>query len=327
LVVCGGGPDVASAGARREARKVERIDYDEFSFFKENAEEHGLPFERPPVVRRVAVEVAPGRRLSAMVWKDGEPELVLLHGGAQNAHTWDTLAMALDRPLVALDLPGHGHSDGHGEQPVGQLSGDAVDVAIAIRQLAPAARAVVGMSLGGLTTIALAKEAPELVRKVVLVDVLPGVQGPRAKHIIDFVSGPPTFASFDELLERTASFNPTRSRSSLRRGILHNAEQQEDGTWVWRWARHRTQVPASGGNLMSEALYDGLWESLSSITVPLLLARGMRSDSVVGDEDEEELRRRLPSAKIVHVEGAGHSLQGDTPLELAAVIEEFVFGS
>ena len=27
-----------------------------------------------------------------------------------NAHTWDTVALALDRPLVAFDLPGHGHS-------------------------------------------------------------------------------------------------------------------------------------------------------------------------------------------------------------------------
>ena len=32
-------------------------------------------------------------------------------GGAQNAHTWDIVALALNRPLVGLDLPGHGHSD------------------------------------------------------------------------------------------------------------------------------------------------------------------------------------------------------------------------
>src|SRR6202041_1840596 len=100
--------------------------------------------------------------------------------------------------------------------------------------------AVVGMSLGGLTTIALLAVAPELVRKVVLVDILPGIKNERAKHIADFINGPPSFASLEELLERTARFNPSRSRSSLRRGILHNAEQQPDGTWVWRWARHRS---------------------------------------------------------------------------------------
>jgi pimeloyl-ACP methyl ester carboxylesterase len=324
-----------------------QVDYDEFGLFHENAAEYGLPFDRPPVVRRAFAEVDPiagGRRLSALVWQDRDPELVLLHGGSQNAHTWDTVAMALDRPLAAIDLPGHGHSDGPGDRSEGQLDvhGNAVDVAAAVRQLAPAAKAVVGMSLGGLTAIALSAEAPELVRKIVLVDVLPGIKAQRAQHITDFVTGPASFASLDELLERTARFNPSRSRSSLRRGILHNAEQQSDGTWVWRWARHRRPevpaastlaaaapaVPASAAAAPAPAgtRYGQLWEALSSITVPLLLARGMRPDSVLDDDDERELLRRLPSAQVVHVEEAGHSLQGDTPLKLAAIIEHFVFG-
>ena len=88
------------------------VEYDEFSYFHENAEEYGLPYDGPPVVARTSVEVEPGRYLSALVWGDRTPDLVLLHGGAQNAHTWDTVAMALDRPLVAIDLPGHSHSDG-----------------------------------------------------------------------------------------------------------------------------------------------------------------------------------------------------------------------
>ena len=66
---------------------------------------------------------------------------------------------------------------------------------------------------------------------------------------------------------------------------------------------------------------------LSSVTVPVLLARGMRADSVLDDDDERELLRRLPSAQIIHVEEAGHSLQGDTPIELAAIIEQFALSS
>jgi pimeloyl-ACP methyl ester carboxylesterase len=310
-----------------------RVDYDEFGLFGENAAEFGLPFDHPPVVRRAFAEVAPGRRLSALVWQDGDPELVLLHGGAQNAHTWDTVAMALNRPLVAIDLPGHGHSDGPGDRPDGPLDayGNAVDVAAAVRQLAQSARAVVGMSLGGLTAIALAAEAPELVRKLVLVDVLPGIKTQRSQHITAFVNGPPSFASLDELLERTAQFNPGRSRSSLRRGILHNAEQQPDGSWVWRWARHRLPAasasagPASAGSA-DATRYESLWEALSSVTVPVLLARGMRPDSVLDDEGERELLRRLPSAEVMRVANAGHSLQGDTPLELATIIERFAYG-
>ena len=309
----------------------DRVEYDEFGLFHENAEEYGLPFEQPPVVRRVFADVGGGRQLSALVWSEQEPELVLLHGGSQNAHTWDTVALALGRPLVAIDLPGHGHSDGPGDLPAGQLAAQAsaTDVAAVIRQLAPSAKAVVGMSYGGLTAIALSAEAPELVRKLLLVDVLPGIKPEHARHISDFVNGPPSFASLDDLLERTMRFNPSRSRSSLRRGILHNAEQQPDGTWVWRWARHRRPAePAEQGaaGARPAASYEQLWDALSAVTVPVLLARGMRPDSVLDDENEQELRRRVPAAEIVHVPEAGHSLQGDTPLELSAIIADFVFG-
>ena len=48
---------------------------------------------------------------SAIVWGDGDPEVVFLHGGGQNAHTWDSVVLALGRPALAIDLPGHGRSD------------------------------------------------------------------------------------------------------------------------------------------------------------------------------------------------------------------------
>ena len=85
---------------------TERFDYDEFGLFHENAAEFGLPYDRPAgrAASRRRGRTRP--RLSALVWRTSDPELVLLHGGSQNAHTWDTVAMALGRPLVAIDLPG-----------------------------------------------------------------------------------------------------------------------------------------------------------------------------------------------------------------------------
>jgi pimeloyl-ACP methyl ester carboxylesterase len=297
----------------------EFVAYDEFSYFHENAEEFGLPYPGPPTVRREFVELGDGRRLSALVWGDDEPQLVFLHGGAQNAHTWDTVALALDRPMVCVDLPGHGHSDGYRAGAM-DLRANAGDVAIAVRALAPHAAAVIGMSLGGMTAIALAAAHPELVRALVLVDVTPGATIEKASPIIAFVDGPTSFDSFDELLERTMLFNPTRSEASLRRGILHNAVQQDDGSWVWRHARHRPAeyVADVAGQ------FRGLWDAISNLEVPLMLARGMRDQSVVDDADEAELLRRCPQARVEHVAEAGHSLQGDTPLELAALIDDFV---
>ena len=294
---------------------MERVHYDEFAYFQDNATEVGIEWRGQPIVRREFIPVDNQRKLSALVWGDDEPEFVFLHGGAQNAHTWDTVALALNRPLVAIDLPGHGHSDG-GAQGALNVQRNAEDIATVIQQLAPRAHIVVGMSLGGATSIALVDHAPELVTRLALVDITPGVEGSKTQHIADFINGPETFPSFDELLARTIEFNPTRSESSLRRGILHNALQLDDGTWVWRYRRL-----AEPGDVQPD--FTSLWDVVGNSTMPLLLARGTTAQSVVGDEDEAELRKRRPDALVVHVEGAGHSIQGDKPVELAQLLDAF----
>jgi pimeloyl-ACP methyl ester carboxylesterase len=295
------------------------IAYDEFSMFHENAQEFGLSYESSPLVRRVSTELGDGRQLSSLVWGEEPPELVFLHGGAQNAHTWDTVALALGRPLLCIDLPSHGHSDAAREGATNVVVNSA-DIATVVRALAPEALAIVGMSLGGMTTLALAGEAPELVRAAVLVDVTPGVDSDKSRAISAFIAGPESFDSFDALLERTILHNPTRSETSLRRGILHNAKQQADGSWVWRYRRF-AHADQQGGF----PKFSPLWDVVSSTDAPLLLVRGMRPGSVVDDADEAELLRRCPSARVERVEDAGHSVQGDTPLELARLIEGFLY--
>lgn len=299
------------------------VPYDEFGLFHENAAEYGLPYDGPPEVRRVDVEVSPGRAVSSLLWGSGAPELVLVHGGAQNAHTWDTVALALGRPLLAVDLPGHGHSDGG---PDGAISAgtNGADLATVVSELAPAARGVVGMSLGGLSSIALAARAPELVRALVLVDITPGVNAEKAAPVTNFVNGPASFDSFDELLARTIEHNPGRSESSLRRGILHNAVQRDDGSWVWRYARFRGPADAGAEAADRIAEFADFWDAISALTVPLLLVRGL-AWSVVDDGDVAELLRRQPTATVIGVEGAGHSIQGDRPLELAGILDDFLF--
>jgi len=296
--------------------------YDEFSMFAENAEEHSLAWTGPPTVRRESVAISTDdRRVSALIWGTAEPEIVLIHGGAQNAHTWDTVALALDRSLVAIDLPGHGHSDHRLGDPFSPHE-NAIDVAVAVRAFAPDARLIVGMSLGGLTAIALSAIAPELVSELVLVDVTPGVDKDKAAPIAAFIAGPEKFATFDEILNRTIEFNPTRSVSSLRRGVLHNAVER-DGEWMWRYQRPRLLESA----LDSEATegetaidFSNLWDDLGALTVPLTLARGMEAGSVVDDHDQNEVLVRQPNARIELFPGAGHSIQGDKPIELAALL-------
>ena len=198
------------------------------------------------------------------------------------------------------------------------------DVAEVVTAHAPAAGMIVGMSLGGLTSLALAGRHPNLVRRLVLVDITPGVTGVKAKAVLDFVNGPQSFASFDDLLARTIEHNPTRTVSSLRRGILHNAKQLDDGSWQWRYDRrsHVREATGDAEPVQSAALGE-LWDVVSRLTCPVTLFRGSLSP-VVDDADVAELQRRRPNAEVVVVDGAGHSIQGDKPVELTAHLRRLV---
>ena len=305
------------------------VEYDEFGLFHENIAEFDLDVAVVPPVERVSVGAPdePGRRVSALRWGRAPVEVVFVHGGAQNAHTWDTVALALGRPALAVDLPGHGHSGWRADGAYTPTN-LADDIAVMVDAHAPDAKMIVGMSLGGLTSMELAVRHPALVRRLVMVDITPGVNQQKAKAVLDFVDGPQEFASFADLLERTMQFNPTRSESSLRRGILHNAEQRRDGSWQWRYDRSshvRSRDPADPPDDTPDAVMaqvmSPLWDDFAAVVAPVTLVRGSTSP-VVDDDDVAEARRRQPGLEVLVVDGAGHSVQGDRPVELAALLRE-----
>jgi len=308
-----------SADPASPASAPERdLGYDEFGMLAENASEAGIDFrsDDPLSVRRVWVDTPSGCEVSALVWGDAPADFVFLHGGAQNAHTWDTLLLALDRPAVAIDLPGHGHSAWRPSSDYRPQS-LAEDIAAAITALAPDATTLVGMSLGGLTALATLASQPGLATRLALVDITPGVNEEKAAPSIAFVGGPEEFESFDAILERTMAFTPPRSRSSLVRGVLHNARERADGTWVWRYDR-----PTDARMADFEGRFANLWDAVSALDHDLLLVQGVLS-GVVDDDDIAELQRRRPSVEVLLVEEAGHSVQGDQPVELAKILRAF----
>ena len=141
----------------------ELVGLSEFALLPENAEQAGVEGPVPQVQRIDAGSV------SALQWGDSSPRVVFLHGGGQNAHTWDTVIVGLGQPALAVDLPGHGHSAWR-EDGNYSPQNNAATVAPVLNELAPHADLVVGMSLGGLTAIGLGAIAPHLVRELVLVD-------------------------------------------------------------------------------------------------------------------------------------------------------------
>ncbi|HEY2303758.1 MAG TPA: alpha/beta hydrolase [Acidimicrobiales bacterium] len=297
-------------------------DYDEFALLDDNAADAGLPPASDPAVVRRFVDVGDGRRVSALVWGSGVPDAIFLHGGAQNAHTWDTVALALSRPLVAIDLPGHGHSDWRPDGNYG-VATMADDVATTIEALAPGAASLVGIGLGSPVALLTADRRRGVVSRLVMIDSASGARIPGAEarpsvaaaNVGEFTGGPHEFVSFDDILERTVRYNPGRSERSLQRGILHNARRRPDGTWAWRWDPNQKRA--------RDFAFDDLEAALDRFTGPVLLVRGGLSD-IVSDEAVAAFFGRHPDSRLVNIEGAGHGVQGDRPGELAIQLNDFL---
>jgi pimeloyl-ACP methyl ester carboxylesterase len=280
----------------------------EFTFLEENARQAGVSGPLPSVER---IESGP---ISALKFGEASPRVVFLHGGGQNAHTWDTVIVGLGEPALAIDLPGHGRSAWRDDGDYGPRL-NAVAVEPVVRELAPDADLVVGMSLGGLTALRLAVSAPELVRKLVLVDVTPSAPERHTqmtdaqKGTVALVQGERTFPSFAAMLDVTVAAAPRRDRESLRRGVFHNAKRLDDGTWTWRY-----------DSIRKGEGFEGLWDDVPKLTTPTTLVRGANS-AFVNDEDASEFARMAPGFRGVHiVENSGHSVQSDQPRALIDIL-------
>jgi pimeloyl-ACP methyl ester carboxylesterase len=279
---------------------------------------------QPPVAEpaRTDVLLDTGEKLSSLRWGEGDAKRVLLHGRGQNAYTWRRVADALPGASVGIDLPGHGDSDWRDDHDYGPWK-TADAVAGVVQRLAPSAEVIVGMSLGGSTTIRLAARFPELVRRAVVIDTTPGGRPdlidftPEQQGATALLDGPLDFESFEEMVEVVAATLPNRSLDSVRRSVGYNARQREDGRWIWRYDR---LTPLGGFSPQPRSL---LWDDVSAIHAPLMLVVAGRSGRIQ-PEAVEEMRRRQPGVRVEYVADSGHSVQSEQPLLLAELIHDFV---
>lgn len=306
------------------AQNVEvAIDISEFSYLPAQADALGVPL---PEAERLTLSLADGRTLSALRFGTAAPQVTLLHGAGLNAHTWDTTVLALQHPLLAIDLAGHGDSAWRDDVDYTPRT-LAVDVAAALDAWTTQPQIVVGQSLGGLTGAALAAARPDLVSELIIIDITPGIDvtaGPAALR--EFYAGPTDFASRDELVDKAMALGFGGSRPETERGVFLNTRVRADGRIEWKhhFAHLAAQALAAhdpGSTGAPSALHETGWDDLASVQAPITLVRGARG--FVSEADAAEFQRRVPSANLVVLE-ATHNVQETAPVALAALIESAI---
>lgn len=264
-------------------------------------------------------------RLVADEWNrdsGGErPTILMLHGGGQNRFSWKNTGQVLADHgfhVVAIDARGHGDSD---RSPNGEYTVDTLarDVSEVLKQIGRPV-VLIGASMGGLTGIQVAYDAgPQVVTKLVLVDVVPRFESEGSHRIRDFmarhVNG---FDTLEDAADAIAEYLPHRKRPRNLEGLTKNLRHR-DGRWHWHWDPQF--VTQTGDDPFMEI--EKLEREAMALRVPILLIRGKLSD-VVSPEGVADFLAKVPAAEFVELADAGHTAAGDDNDAFSAAVVAFV---
>ena len=273
-------------------------------------------------------------RLHYVDWgNEGAPPLLMVHGGRDHCRNWDWVAEALrdDYHIIAPDLRGHGDS----QWMIGgsyELTDYVYDIAQLLHQTGLTPVRIVSHSLGGMICQRYAGLYPDNVIRLVSIEGM----GPsprvieeamakpldeRLRKWIDAVrklSGrqPRRYASIEDAWQRMQGENPHLSPEQARHLTVHGVNQNEDGTFGWKFDNYVRIFPQTG---LSEAQLYELWRR---ITCPVLHVRG--TESWASDPDEDGRAAQFQDCRVVNFEGAGHWAHHDRLDDFVALVRDFL---
>ncbi len=175
---------------------------------------------------------------------------------------------------------------------------------------------VVGHSMGGKVAMVLALRHPELVDRLVVVDISPvsgGDQG-EFEHLLDSL-GDLDLSTLARRSEADERLSGPIADARVRGFLLQNLRSGEDGFyWQANLELLRRELPAIGG------FPDDL---LGTFDRPVLWMAGERSP-YVRPEHEAAMRRLFPRTTQLTVRGAGHWVHSEQPQVFISALRAFL---
>ena len=259
---------------------------------------------------------ANGLRLHYLDWGDpAKPAMILIHGIARHAHTFDHIApdFARDYRVIALDMRGHGDS---AWSPEGAylVEDHASDLAAVIRELGVRRATLMGNSTGGRVVQVYAGLHPDNVERLIVEDVGPerpqSIADNFARRVAQEANG---WASEDDLVKRLLAQNPRTPEPQLRSYAHFGTMPRSDGRLVWK----------RDPNLVKGFVETELWQYVSKITAPVIYVLGGASP-IVPAATAQRLQRTLPKCEVVTMPGLGHYPSEEDRAGFLAIVNRFL---
>ncbi|MFD2573170.1 alpha/beta fold hydrolase [Spirosoma soli] len=252
------------------------------------------------------------------------PAIVILHGIFGSSDNWLTTSKAIAARgyrVFALDQRNHGQSPHSDEQDYQSMAADLHEFIVDQKLDKPV---LVGHSMGGKTVMQYvmsyrndryAGAGPHSTfDKLVVVDIAPKfypvhhAEIIRGLNAIDLMS----IANRNDADAILSKYEPILS---VRQFLLKNLYRNEQGRFDWR-----INLPVIERELHT------VGEELTNpriVTEPTLFIRGSESPYIL-DEDIPTIKRIFPNAQVETIQGAGHWVQAEKPVEFVDVLMKFV---
>ncbi|MBX2971897.1 MAG: alpha/beta fold hydrolase [Flavobacteriales bacterium] len=246
---------------------------------------------------------------------EGAAPVVILHGLFGTSDNWGSIGRELAEPtdpgappldVFLVDLRDHGRSPHTDTISYPTM---AADVHALIAKLGLRDVVLVGHSMGGKTAMAFAQHWPELLKRLVVIDIGPAEHQNNQAHIVEAL--------------RTADLSPGRTRKEVEAHI--GTLVKEPGVvqflmknLYWLTAEQlawRMNVPLLDRELPAILAAIGP----EKVRVPTVFVRGGQSDYILR-EDIPAIREQFTNSTIDTVPYAGHWVHVQAPDEVIAII-------
>jgi esterase len=241
------------------------------------------------------------------------PPLVILHGVFGSGENWATVSKIFaDHFTVWLpDQRNHGRSP---HDPVHTYAAMADDLKKFAVDHVSGPFFLIGHSMGGKVAMHAARLYPELLRKIVVVDIAPRSYEPHHQSVISGLQAVP-LDTVGSRTEAASYMAPFIQEEDVRQFLLKNLYRNQEGRFSWRinlpvLARAVSEI---GGELPPGPPID----------VPALFVKGGKS-RYINDADMSAIPLRFPRSEFAVVEDAGHWVQAEKPAEFARLVLSFL---
>lgn len=243
---------------------------------------------------------------------EGHP-LIILHGLFGSLENWRTLSKIFARSfqVFAIDQRNHGRSP-HSQEFTYPMMMEDLHEFMEEQELSSAH--ILGHSMGGKIAMLFALTYPDMVDKLIIVDIAPKVYARGHDEIFDalFSLDLPIIRSRQEADAVMAQKIPDLA---LRQFLLKNLDRDDSGAFRWRIGLNEIH---HGYQEMIRGL-----EWNQQFTQPTLFIRGANS-GYIKDGDIPTIKSAFPQARIVTIPNTGHWVHAEAPQEFAHAALDFL---